>query len=469
VSVAERLEEIGQGHLVAALGRLDGPARARLETDLAALDLDLIARLTTELATGATDPLAGAEITPAEIVPVPRSDEERAREREAVAAGEELLASGVVAAVLLAGGQGTRLGFDGPKGLYPFAPVTGRTLFWHHAAKVAAVRARYGCALPWYILTSPQNDATTRAFFAENGHFGLAPESVRFVVQGTLPAVDRDTGRLLLEAPDRLARSPDGHGGLLSALRASGALAEMRAAGVETIFTFQVDNPLVRLARPAFLGHHARAGADMSNVVVQKKGPKERMGVVAVLGGRPAVVEYSDLPDHLAEARAEDGSLLLGGGSIAVHCLQRAFVERLTESGLALPYHRAVKKVPHVDADGRPVVPPEPNAIKFETFLFDALPSASRTVNVEAAREDEFSPIKNAEGDDSPATARRDLNRMGARWLEAAGVAVPRGEDGEPPDIEIDPRLALDPDELARRLPPGTAVSGPTLLEPPAA
>jgi UDP-N-acetylglucosamine/UDP-N-acetylgalactosamine diphosphorylase len=243
----------------------------------------------------------------------------------------------------------------------------------------------------------------------------------------------------------------------------------MASAGVETIFTFQVDNPMLSVCRPGLLGHHAMAGAAMSSMVVRKLAPEEKMGVIARVGGRTGVVEYSDLPDELARRRDDEGELVFWAGSIAVHAIQVSFARRLTEGGLRLPFHRAVKRVPHVDDRGRPVDPPEPNAVKFETFLFDALPSADRTVTVEVERAEEFSPIKNAEGPDSPATARRDLNRRAARWLEAAGVAVPRGPDGEPVDIEIDPRVALDAQELAASLPPGFRVSGPTVLSPPAA
>jgi UDP-N-acetylglucosamine/UDP-N-acetylgalactosamine diphosphorylase len=188
------------------------------------------------------------------------------------------------------------------------------------------------------------------------------------------------------------------------------------------------------------------------------------MGVFATIDGRTGIVEYSDLPDELAERRGAAGELVFWAGSIAVHCLEVGFAERLTGGGPSLPFHRAVKRVPYVDADGRRVEPDEPNAVKFETFLFDALPFAERTVTVEAARADEFAPIKNAEGDDSPESSRRALNRLYARWLEAAGVAVPRDEDGEPVDLEIDPRRALDADELRASLPPRFTVSGPTAI-----
>jgi UDP-N-acetylglucosamine/UDP-N-acetylgalactosamine diphosphorylase len=466
VSLERRLRSAGQGHLAEALARLEGEPRDRLRAELEGLDLELIGRLVSDLVAADSPSVPGsiAPLPPEELIRIPRTDAEREREGLAREAGERMLREGRVAAVLLAGGQGTRLGFDGPKGDYPFAPLSGRTLFAHHAAKIAALRARHG-SLPWYVLTSPQNDAVTRAIFRRAGDFGLAPGSVRFVVQGTLPAVDRQSGAILLEGPDRVALSPDGHGGLLSALRASGALDEMAHEGVGTIFTFQVDNPLVRVCRPELLGHHRLAEADMASVVVRKLAPEEKMGVVARVDGKTAVVEYSDLPDELAELRDDEGELVHWAGSIAVHCIEVAFASALTEGGLRLPFHRAVKRVPYLDAGGQPVDPAEPNAIKFETFLFDALPAASRTVTVEAAREDEFSPIKNAEGADSPATARRALNDLYARWLEAAGVVVPRDADGRPVDLEIDPRRALDAGELAASLPPGFTVEGPAVID----
>lgn len=468
--LAARLEGAGQEHLVSALAALDGDARDRLEAQVRALDLDLVARLVERFVHGTEDAAIPEDIRPGDAIALPHDPASHAEAARARRAGEDLIASGRVALVLLAGGQGTRLGFDGPKGEYPFAPLTGRTLFHHLTAKVAALREAHGAALPLYILTSPANDAETRRFFDAHDGFGLAPGSVRFVVQGTLPAVDRETGRVLLDAPDAIALSPDGHGGLLTALRRSGALEEMASEGVETVFTFQVDNPMVRVAKPELLGHHALAAADMSSVVVRKRWPGEKLGVIATVGGRTAVVEYSDLPDALAEQRTDDGQLTYWAGSIAVHAIQRVFVERLTAGGpggaAGLPFHRAVKKVPYVRPDGTRVAPEEPNAVKFETFIFDALPLADRTATVEAARTEEFSPIKNASGDDSPDTARRDLNRLYAGWLQEAGVEVPLREDGEPVDLEIDPRLADDAEALVTRLPAGLVIAGPTALGP---
>lgn len=463
-TLEERLKDTWQEHLIDALARLDGEPRARLEAQLDGIDLMLVRRLIRQLVEGDKQ-LPYAQIEPPDVVGLPRSDGDIARDRHALRAGQELLAENRVAAVLVAGGQGTRLGFDGPKGDFPFAPITGRTLFAHHAAKIAAVRRRYGCDLPWYIMTSPQNATATRVLFAQHGWFDLPQDSVHLFVQGTMPAVDRKTGRILLEAPDRVALSPDGHGGLFQALRRHGLLDDMRDRGVTTMFTFQVDNPLARVARPEFLGHHASGHAEMSSIVVRKRDPAERVGIVARSQGKTVLVEYSDLPDELAEARDTNGDLRFWAGSIAEHAIELTLAERVTEDGATLPFRRALKRVPYVDDEGRQVTPDAPNSVKFESFIFDALPLAHCVISVEVVRGEEFSPIKNADGEDSPATARRDLNREYARWLEQAGVSVPRDPGGDPTvDIEVDPRYALDAEELAGRIPTGLRIDGPLVL-----
>ncbi|MCB0873197.1 MAG: UDPGP type 1 family protein [Actinobacteria bacterium] len=464
--LAAELTRTGQHHLVDIVRSLPDAAGGRLLRQIEQLDLDLIHRLVERFVHAPEAEHEPGSIGPPDAVPLAVDDDGRALTEQARAEGEAALRAGRVAVVLLAGGQGSRLGFDGPKGDYPFGPVTGRTLFDQHAARIAATRTRYGADLPWYVLTSPANDRETRRIFAAADHFGLEPESIRFVVQGTLPAVDAGTGEILRESPDTLALSPDGHGGLLSALRRSGALDEMAAAGISTFFTFQVDNPLIHVADPVFVGHHLRAGADMSNLAVRKHDPAERVGVIATIGDATGVVEYSDLPDELAAARDDDGSLTLWAGSIATHCIEVAFAWELTEGGTRLPFHRALKKVAHVDADGHRVEPDEPNAVKFETFIFDALPLAGASVTVEVDRAEQFSPIKNATGGDSPDQCRRDCNRLWAKWLRDAGVDVPTDADGEPVDLEIDPRFALDADELRERLPAGFSVDGPTYLGP---
>jgi UDP-N-acetylglucosamine/UDP-N-acetylgalactosamine diphosphorylase len=305
-----------------------------------------------------------------------------------------------VAALVVAGGQGSRLGFDKPKGMFPVGPA-GESLFELMARQVAERGVRL------LVMTSPATDIDTRAYFADHSDFGLSPGQVRYFQQGTMPAVDAATGRLLLEAPGRLALSPDGHGGTLTALASSGLLAELKAAGVKHVFYFQVDNPLVRIADPAFVGRHIEAGSEASSKVVRKTEPGEKVGVLALGNGRCGIVEYSDLPRELAERRAADGRLAFDAGNIAVHLFAVPFLERVTAGADRLPFHLARKKVPFYDPEtGEFVTPASENALKFERFVFDALPKAGRWLAVACRREDEFAPLKNATGPDSPETVR---------------------------------------------------------------
>jgi UDP-N-acetylglucosamine/UDP-N-acetylgalactosamine diphosphorylase len=340
--------------------------------------------------------------------------------------------------------------------------VTDRSLFQIHCEKVAALGRRYGRTPPLYVMTSDDNHAATEGFFADHDWFGL--EHVRLFRQGTMPAVDAGSGAVLLAARDRVALSPDGHGGTLRALRRTGCLDEMRERGIETIFYLQVDNPLIAIGDPGFVGAHRLARAEVSSKVVRKTDPAEKVGVVAARDGRQLVIEYSDLPDRLAEQRRPDGGLAYAAGSIALHVFSREFVERVAATA-ELPFHRALKRVPHVDDRGEPVDPDEPNAVKFEQFIFDTLPLARRSLVLETTREGEFEPLKNAEGPSSPGTVRGRLSDAAADLLQAAGAVVSRTPEGAAAvPIELSPLVAADAAELARRVPPGTVVDGPFTL-----
>lgn len=448
--LAARLEAHGQGHLLRFWDDLDAAGRAALTAELEALDLDLLDTLVETLVRTGGTPVDVAGVGPPEMTePMPGDAE----------AGEAALRAGEVAVVLVAGGQGTRLGFDGPKGCFPIGPVTDRTLFQIHVEKIVAIGQRYGVDVPLYVMTSPENHAQTEAFFAAHARFGL--RSLRLFVQGQLPAVDRASGKVLLAGRGHLALSPDGHGGTLRALERTGCLTDMDGRGVRTVFYLQVDNPLVRICDPAFIGVHRRLGAEMSSKVVAKEEPGERVGVVVSQDGRTKLVEYSDLPRAEAERRAADGGLELRAGSIAVHLIDVPFAKRLARAG-GLPFHRALKAVPYVDEHGNAVEPGSANAVKFEQFIFDALPLAERVATVPADRRAEFAPLKNASGADSPETVRRGLCDLYAGWLDAAGVPLPRGGDGAVAvPVEISPLRALGPEDLA-----GVAVDvdGPVLV-----
>ena len=468
-SLVARLEQHGQVHLLKWWDGLDAGERAGLVSEIEGIDFEGLDTLIATLvrAEGADVPSTD-RVRPVDVNRLPRTDGERVARRHSTAIGAAALAAGEVAVVVVAGGLGTRLGFDGPKGTYPIGPVSAASLFQIHAEKVVAIGRRYGTTPPLYIMTSPENHEATARFLAENGQFGL--EHVRLFVQGQMPAVDRQSGGILLAEKGRLALSPDGHGGTLKALAAPGPdgapslLDEMRDRGIRTIFYFQIDNPLVKIADPTFLGLHRSADAEMSFKVVEKQFPEEKLGVVVSVDGSPRVIEYSDLPAALAERREPDGSLELWAGSIAIHLIEREFIERLVV-GLHLPFHRANKKVSHVDDSGGVVHPDGPNAVKFEQFIFDALPLAKRWMLAETDRAVEFEPLKNATGPDSPATVRQRMSDLFAGWLEGAGATVPRRHDGSVPfGIEISPLLALDAEELKSKLAPGLVVEGPLYL-----
>jgi UDP-N-acetylglucosamine/UDP-N-acetylgalactosamine diphosphorylase len=253
---------------------------------------------------------------------------------------------------------------------------------------------------------------------------------------------------VLFSAPDALFLAPNGHGGCLLGLASSGALDDMRRRGLTQLSYFQVDNPLVRPADPLFLGLHHAHGAGMSSKVVAKRDAGEKVGVLGRVDGRLACIEYSDLPVELRGAREPGGALRFRAGNIAVHALAVAFVERLTRGGLELPWHLARKQMKVVEPDGRVV---ERAGVKFETFVFDALAHSESSVVLEVDRAEEFSPVKNASGEDSPATCRADLCGLHARWVGAAGLPLP------PPDaqgihpVEVDPLCAETQDEFLAR------------------
>jgi UDP-N-acetylglucosamine/UDP-N-acetylgalactosamine diphosphorylase len=301
-------------------------------------------------------------------------------------------------------------------------------------------------------MTSHANHDATEAFFKAHAHFGLDPARVHFFRQGRMPAVDLN-GKILLETTASIAMSPDGHGGSLRALARGGALDLMDREGIDTLSYFQVDNPLVRGIDPAFIGWHLLRGSEMSSKMVPKAYAAEKVGHFCVQNGRLIVVEYSDLPKTLQdETDPATGRLRYLAGSIAIHILDTKFIRRVAAggSGLALPFHRADKKIPTVDAAGAPVKPEKPNGVKFEMFVFDAVPFAKNAFVIETRRADDFSPVKNAEGLDSPKTCRDDQLRQFARWLKAGGAALATDSTGLPSvTVEVSPLFGYDEDSFA--------------------
>jgi len=443
--VREAFARCGQDHVFDFWDRLDPRARAALLGQASRLAPQLAGLVAA--ARNAVDALGKATVrrsmVPAPVISLPEFGGDAQARKSAASLGEEMLAAGRVAGFVVAGGQGTRLGFDGPKGAYPVGPGTDRCLFEIYAQKLAGLARRYGVAVPWYVMTSDATDVETRALFDRRKYFGLDPDDVFIFVQDMVPSFDFD-GRLMLDRPDHIAENPNGHGGSLTALVGSGALDHMERRGIDTISYFQVDNPLIRIGDPVYLGLHETARAEMSCKVLRKPHPDVKWGVLVRIDGRVSIVEYTELDDELRGARDASGELLYWAGSPAIHLLRTDFVRRVAgDADRSLPFHASAKKIPTIDASGRPTRPDEPNGYKLERFVFDALPVARRTCLVEVRASEEFSPIKNAEGPESPSSARRDLDAEYRRWLAAAGIPLP--PESQP--IEIDHSRIDGPDD----------------------
>ncbi len=455
--IRKHYDESGQGHVFAHFDSLSETDQQTLLSQAAAIDLGEISELVKTLihSPGRADESAGDDLSPAGYIPMPGHCEKADPSlwNEAAKRGEAALRTGRVAAFTVAGGQGTRLGFDGPKGSYGVTPVLKNSLFQVFAEKILAANRLFGRPVPWFIMTSDLNHEDTVAFFEAHHYFGLLPERVHFFRQGLMPAVDAD-GKILMADRGEIALSPDGHGGALRALVRSGSIRLMEADGIDTISYFQVDNPLVRCLDPTFIGFHLMSKSDLSSKMVPKAYAGEKVGVFCQKDGKSVVVEYSDLPGRLAEEKDASGELRFKSGSIAIHVFNRDFIARLGgscgngEGGTALPFHLAHKKVPYIDSGGVRHEPASPNGYKFEMFVFDALPFAANPVIIETAREDDFSPVKNAEGVDSPQTCRDDQLRQYVRWAREAGIEIEieTDETGLPPfAFEISPLFGDTP------------------------
>jgi UDP-N-acetylglucosamine/UDP-N-acetylgalactosamine diphosphorylase len=465
-----KLAPIGQEHLLAFWDRLSADERQRLARQVDELDPELFRELQGEFRASQNSgdserskwaALAGRADSP----PAMRLDGSGVpfTPDQARAKGAEILRAGQVGMILVAGGLGTRLGFDQPKGMFPLGPLSGRTLFQILLEQLQAVALRYGVQIPLYVMTSPATDEVTRPFLVEHRWFGLPAGEARIFCQATMWAVDDRFDRMLLETPSSLFVGPDGHGGMLAALAKSGCLADAQQRGVKYFFYGQIDNPLLQICDELLLGSHALAGSEMTTQVVQKRDPLERVGNVVSIDGKVQVIEYSDLPAEFARQKDRDGSLKLWAGSLAVHAFNVEFLARAASQKSALPFHYARKKVACLDANGNTIEPDRPNAIRFERFIFDLLPLARQALVVEADPSEAFAPVKNSDDEptDNPRTAKSAMIELHRRWLREAGVNV-----ADDVAVEINPLWASTTEQIRQRLSPGTVIRQPTYFAP---
>jgi UDP-N-acetylglucosamine/UDP-N-acetylgalactosamine diphosphorylase len=444
-SLKPLLEKHGQSHLIGHWNSLNPVERELLVKDIQSIDFDELRRLFLGNDKGTDWKQLASHSKPPDAVRL----EEVAAYRHAKTIGEDALRAGKVAMILVAGGQGTRLGFDLPKGMFRIGPVSNRTLFAMHVDSLRGAMKKYEVEIPLLIMTSPATDQQTKEFFTAHNNLGLRNDQITIFQQGTMPAIDASNGAVLLESTHRIAMSPDGHGGIVKALSQHGLLHTCSERGIEHFFYAQVDNPLVTACDPTLIGHHLHRGSQMTTQVVQKRFAKEKVGNVVSIDGKTQIIEYSDLPDEVAELQNPDGSLKLWAGNIAVHVLDRQFLENCCLDDNALPFHRASKAVSFVDTSGSTIKPASPNAIKFERFVFDLLPRAARALVVEGDAAEVFAPVKNAEGaaTDTPSFSRLAISNRFKRWLAAAGV-----ESDDACFVEINPLWALDAEDVKTKI-----------------
>lgn len=399
---AERLlADKGQAHVLEGFDALSSAQQEGLLEQIAEVDWDTVALA------GVQKEIPLGELAPLGAVEIPEIEKRR---QEFETAGYEAIRAGKVGAVLLAGGMGTRLGLDKPKGELGVGLTRELCIFQCLIENLKQITDTAKATLPLYIMTSEKNNDETIRFFREHDFFGYPAEEVRFFVQEMAAAVDF-RGKLLLEAPGRLATSPNGNGGWFSSMAKAGLLEDIHSRGVEWLNVFAVDNVLQRIADPAFIGATILHGGDSGSKVVRKADPYEKMGVLCLEDGRPSVVEYYEMSKEIAETTDERGELLYAFGVILNYLFKVERLEKIMAN--RMPVHVVEKKIPYIQPDGTPVKPEEPNGYKFETLVVDMIRMMEDNLPYEIVREKEFAPIKNLHGVDSLDSARELLKANG--------------------------------------------------------
>ena len=397
MNIETALKEHGQDHVLAALKRLNKEERAALERELSEIDFSMFEQ---------KEVCAEREISPIEGLSVEKL---KARETEFFETGKEVIAQGKLVCVLLAGGQGTRLGSDKPKGMYNMGITKNLPIFSLLIGNLLDSCKRCNAYVPLAIMTSEKNDRDTREFFEQNGYFSYPKEYIKFFVQDMAPSVDFE-GKLLFESEGRLVRSPNGNGGWYSSLCRSGILREAPFDKAEWFNVFSVDNVLQRIADPVFLGATVKSGCATGAKVVKKARPEERVGVLCLSQGKPCVVEYYELSKEMANAREDNGELRFRYGVTLNYLLSAKRLQEIANEGI--PVHVVKKKIPYWN--GNEVVSPEKeNGYKFETLILDMIAIMGSCLPCEIVRDYEFAPVKNKDGVDSVETARALLVKNG--------------------------------------------------------
>ena len=446
-SLSSLLNTYGQSHLLEFWDTLVPLQQQHLQGQIESIDFEQLRCL---LAQEGLEQLWSEKAARAEPPPAITLDRFRdsVAHSKALELGGDAIAAGKVAMVLTAGGQGSRLGFDHPKGMFPIGPLSQRSLYQIIIEKVAARAKQFGGIIPFYVMTSPPTHNESLNYLTQNKRFGYPDRDFRMFCQGVMPAVDSD-GKIILAEKHSIFQSPNGHGGAIAGLVESGHLQEMLDRGVEHIFYGQVDNPLIQACDPSLIGFHIMNESEMTTQVIRKNEPLQKVGNVVSVAGNVQIIEYSDLPEEHARAQNPDGSLKFWAGSIAVHVFNSSFLDRVRHDTDSLPFHRAQKQVPYIDRDGDLVRPEHANATKFEKFIFDLLPKAQNAIVCEVDPAEGFCAVKNAPpaSSETPEHVKKAMSDLHRKWLERAGVSVAEGVT-----IEINPSFAVDQQQVVARM-----------------
>ncbi|KAI8646632.1 nucleotide-diphospho-sugar transferase [Parasitella parasitica] len=477
-ALKERYEAGGQGHVLRFFHELDSEQQAQLVHQLNELDVERLNQICKKAVEGAEAVAANKDAT---VEPLPEAvfasvlntDAEQLKEWETI--GLTHIAQGEVAVILMAGGQGSRLGSSAPKGCYDINLPSQKPLFQLQAERILRLQniaRQYSqdgqaskCIIPWYIMTSGPTNGPTMDFFEANSYFGLNKENVIFFEQGTLPCLTMD-GKIMLEQKHKVAVAPDGNGGIYAAVQNKGVIDSLKERGILYSHCYCVDNCLARVADPVFIGYSISKKTDCGVKVVRKAAPEEPVGVVCLRNGKYGVVEYSEISKELSEQLQDDGSLAFRAANIANHFFSTEFLERVPSFASKLEYHIAKKKIKYINDNGELVEPKSNSGMKLECFVFDVFPFAQSFSVLEVDRLDEFSPLKNAPGTgvDCPETSRRDIVAQHVRFIEAAGGKVEHDGDFEKLQFELSPLVSYSGEGLSEIV-KGKTIKTPAIIK----
>ena len=422
-SIAETLKTVNQEHLIAGVEQLSEADRDVYLARLSDIDWEELQK--------PAESIPISEVGPSRVISMQERSE---RVDELNALGEKALAAGEVAVLMVAGGQGTRLGYSGPKGCFQIGAHSGKSIYQVQSEKVISLSKRIGKVVPFLVMTSPMTNEETCDFFAVNDNFGLKDGQLRIFSQGTVPSID-ESGKVLLAGPGKLLENPDGHGGCHTALVKSGRLKELQDEGIKHIVYIQVDNVLAPVDDAVLIGAAIAEQADVVTKVLEKAHPDEKVGHLVRVNGRDHIVEYTEVTPEQTREKGPDGELIYRWGSPAMHCWSVDFFGRLADKSFTLPLHRSKK--PLQAWNGSEIS--EVTGWKNERFIFDLVPEAEVSVGLAINRDHEFAPVKNKEGSDSPETTKELTSAYYKKWLESAGVGM---ELNSGHFIEISPLFA---------------------------